>query len=75
MKRRSPSEDRRVNLGACRTRYKATEARLLHLIQASETRLFPRRSDAMTQQDTGQRRRADDFKAHPENTETLDPAV
>ncbi|HET9438972.1 MAG TPA: lytic transglycosylase domain-containing protein [Longimicrobiales bacterium] len=29
----------------------------------------------MTQQDTGQRRRADDFKAHPENTETLDPAV
>ena len=30
----------------------------------------------MTQQDTGHRRRADDFKAHPEdNTDALDPAV
>jgi soluble lytic murein transglycosylase-like protein len=29
----------------------------------------------MTQQDTGQRRRTDDFKADPENAETLDPAV
>jgi hypothetical protein len=29
----------------------------------------------MTQQDTGQRRRTDDFKADPENTETLDPSV
>jgi soluble lytic murein transglycosylase-like protein len=29
----------------------------------------------MTQQDTGQRRRADDFKADPENAETLDPSV
>jgi soluble lytic murein transglycosylase-like protein len=29
----------------------------------------------MTQQDTGHRRRADDFKANPENTESLDPVV
>jgi soluble lytic murein transglycosylase-like protein len=29
----------------------------------------------MTQQDTGHRRRADDFKANPENTEGLDPVV
>ncbi len=29
----------------------------------------------MTQQDTGQRRRADDFKANPENSEPLDPVV
>lgn len=29
----------------------------------------------MTQQDTGHRRRADDFKANPENTESLDPVA
>ena len=29
----------------------------------------------MTQEDTGQRRRADDFKANPDNSEPLDPAV
>ncbi len=29
----------------------------------------------MTQQDTGHRRRADDFKANPENSEPLDPVV
>src|SRR5688500_17767389 len=29
----------------------------------------------MTQPDTGQRRREDDFKAHPENSESLDPVV
>lgn len=29
----------------------------------------------MTQQDTGQRRRADDFKSNPENNDSLDPAV
>jgi soluble lytic murein transglycosylase-like protein len=29
----------------------------------------------MTQEDTGQRRRADDFKANPDNTEALDPSV
>lgn len=29
----------------------------------------------MTQQDPGLRRRADDFKANPENSETLDPTV
>ena len=29
----------------------------------------------MTQQDTGHRRRADDFKANPENSEALDPVV
>ncbi len=29
----------------------------------------------MTQQDTGQRRRADDFKSNPENAESLDPVV
>lgn len=29
----------------------------------------------MTQQDTGRRRRADDFKANPENTDGLDPIV
>ena len=29
----------------------------------------------MTQQDTGHRRRADDFKANPENTEDLDQVV
>jgi soluble lytic murein transglycosylase-like protein len=29
----------------------------------------------MTQQDTGHRRRADDFKANPQNTDALDPAV
>jgi soluble lytic murein transglycosylase-like protein len=29
----------------------------------------------MTQQDTGHRRRADDFKANPENTEGMDPVV
>jgi soluble lytic murein transglycosylase-like protein len=29
----------------------------------------------MTQQDTGQRRRADDFKANPDNSEALDPVV
>jgi len=29
----------------------------------------------MTQQDTGQRRRADDFKVHPENSEGFDPSV
>jgi soluble lytic murein transglycosylase-like protein len=29
----------------------------------------------MTQQDTGHRRRADDFKANPENTENLDMAI
>ena len=29
----------------------------------------------MNGHDTGQRRRADDFKAHPENAEALDPAI
>ena len=29
----------------------------------------------MTQPDTGQRRREDDFKAHPENSESVDPVV
>lgn len=29
----------------------------------------------MTQQDSGQRRRTDDFKANPENTESLDPVA
>jgi hypothetical protein len=54
------------------------EARMLHLmIGAGKLHFLLLGVDAMTQQDTGKRRRADDFKANSEDTssDTLDPTI
>ncbi len=70
--RRGKIQDAKVGGGP--RSYKAYEARLLHFYVRDASHFLPG-ADAMTQQDTGQRRRADDFKSNPENTESLDPVI